>query len=1282
MQTQTDAHAKTHKLKWISLLTAVVIAGAGLGIQSAPLRRALAAPDAPLDVPDTLVAGGVNDYTVAAPKVFWRSRDCTPKPPALANAADESSAPEAAPAPIVPQSPESPDAASLTDSESISRVAVQGSPTRVLYSASASGYCGALAHVANSNIVADADYLYWVTDQGLVRLSTNANPGDAPQVFTPGITSYYPAELAIDSDNVYVLTTTNSPSSTIRKISKANGAPTTLRNIGQLARNLQVSHAFSFIGQYSGDYVYWIDGGVLRRLNLNTNALDNVASGVIQYYAEGGRTFCSGQFGCTTTDLVFLTTGRYLFTANNKSLGSVTQIHDTGDPNDTIYDIVTGGDHVFFLQEHFVPCAPQPCFGGAYTDYVYRRGRSAGGNTDLLATSRIEYLTPYSVFRNLTTANGYLMWQTDGKILRLPNNAAALPLTNMKITGLLITQGIQRPDNSVLLIEGRRTFVRVFVKSDGPKVSGVTARLERLDSNNNPIDSVLPANSVGTNITVWPSPVRANLNDGFLFELPWSWITSGLRLRVRLNPYHAPPENFYGDNDSSLGPLTFNASAALKVNFVAWGYVLNNQSWYPRYIKDLIQTFSWIQRAYPLASKITFDGATGNQPGLHPNLWFVGDDTLGSLVNQTNLSCQDLLIKNPDGTTKNDFRNLCASRYTNNQMGAMRKDNDLPESRFFYGFISDAAGFFPRGQACCKPNVSTGPAGSGTWGWDNDGSYADWYAAHEIGHTLGRGHPDLKVSKTTATNNGCNLYDGETNGGDTNYPWQLARIGQTDETEGFDAGDPSLGIPRAVYQGTVWRDVMSYCNNQWVGDYTYKGMYDYMKANPSLSAMMTPQAEAPAEAQMTPQSAEAGEVSGDFLDLQGTIIAEGNTASFQRVRRVNSATIPPLTPGPYAIRLFDAGNTLLADYPFMPETGDETPGVLHFDQVVNFVNGTRIVRIVRIGDGQVLATANISPNAPVVSNVALQGAPNPVTGTVTLTWSASDADNDALRFNVLYSRNGGASFQTVKTGVTGNSTAIDTSTLGGSTGILRVIADDGANTGQADSAPFTLADKPPMPMIFTPGDGLRIHYGQLVNFSGAAMDWQDGGVTGANLVWSSNLDGPLGTGELISSQTLKVGSHIITLKATNSKGMMATTSITVIVDDDLNLLGPTLTAAPAQFSFSFAAGATAPAAQVVAIGNAGSGDLNWTASVDAPWLSLSASSGAAPASVTLTADPASIPDGSALSATLTLVAPAQGGQPAQTLTIPVNLGKGLSLYTAMGSGGPTQRTVYLPLVLR
>jgi hypothetical protein len=901
-----------------------------------------------------------------------------------------------------------------------------------------------------------------------------------------------------------------------------------------------------------------------------------------------------------------------------------------------------------------------------------RRGRAAGGSTDVLYSMASPAV--YLGIDELKLADAYVFWDEEGRINRLAKNAAALPQTNMKITGHSITQGIQKPDNSVILIRDRRTFVRVFVKSDGPgDVAGVTARLHRVTAGGQILDTVLPANSAGTNLKVRTNPQRKNLEDSFLFELPWSWVSSGpLRLRASLNPYHAPIETSYADNDASLGSYGLNNSSALKVQFVSWGYQANGKEYWPHFIKDVVQTFTWVVRAYPLASKLIFDGGAGNQPGFHPNTWLIFDDGLGARVMRTHEECQDLL-KEVDGEEVDD-RNLCASRYTNIEMDKMRSDNGLPESRFFYGFIKEGPKF-PRGQACCAPNVSSGPTADpavvNRWTWDTDGSYGDWYAAHEIGHTLGRNHPTPNGDDpNTDAREGCGH-----SRSDPNYPYMLARIGAGADSEGFDAGEPGLNVPRALYPGDVWYDVMSYCDQQWLSDYTYKAMYDYMAANPSLAAAY---ADDPSQPAVAAEPASVA-IAGDWLMVYGTLDANAGTAALQQVlRRTSVSDVPALVNGGYSIRLFNSADAILADYPFTPQAGDEEDELLGISQVVTFVPGTRSVRIIRLSDGATLAARAVSANAPVVSNVAVASAVNPIAGTAGLTWSANDADGDVLSFDIFVSRDGGATLQPVKSNVTATSTQLDTSALGGGAVIFRVVASDGANIGQADSPQVTLANKLPMPMILTPGDGHAINYGQLVNFSGAALDWQDGGVTGANLVWSNQL-GLLGTGELLSVDDLPVGVNVITLTATNSKGLAAAASITVVVGDDLSLLGPTLTAGPGSFHWQFPENAVAPSAQTLELSNAGAGDLSWSAATDAPWLLLSLTGGLAPASLELTADPSGVANGSSLTGTVVLTGTA-GGATVTTLTLPVSLSKGVNPVQPIDAGPALEQ--FLPVIRR
>lgn len=1191
------------------------------------------APHAPADTPDAVVASGVSDYTIAAPKLFWHTGPavCPPHGPGKAPAAP---------------------ADNFVDL--ISRVAIQGSLPRQLYFKQLA--CDTLAgRMTSTNMVADDNYVYFTTADGLYRLSVNANVGDAPELVNALVSGY--AQLAIDTDHIFVLMFNNDNTGTIYQVNKSNKQRVYVTTTGASPGGLQVSYAYSIIGNTTDYFLYWLQGGTLYRHDLNTGTEISINPGggayITAYYAEGGKFFCSG-FICSTSDLVYFSTGSQVKYYSNLGGTYSGVVYDAG--ADQVYDMVTDDNHIFFLQDFTGPCSPQPCFP-PHTYYVVRHNRSNTGATDFLYSTTLGLFGPIT---HIQAASDYIFWQDSGQVLRLPKTAGALPTSNVKITGLEITQGIQKPDNSVRLIQDKRTFVRVFVQSDGAAVPGVTALLLGRNSCGD-LGSVLPANSAGTNLTIVSNPQRTNLNDSFLFELPWSWTECGaLSLTAQLNPYHAPPESSYADNTRNDGPFNFSVSPRLQVQFIAWQYVLFNQIHTPLFIRDILETYSWIRRAYPLNSTPGF--STDPSVGFRPGLWFVGDDTLGNKVRGSDPSCQDLLWKDKDGNAHDD-RNLCASRYTNQQAVSMRAENGMPDNLFFYGMLADTKDpgnnwVFPRGQACCGTAVSSGPVGqdgpNGFFWWNGDGTYADWYAAHEIGHTLGRSHPVTKGPN--AANRACGQSED-----DKNYPYNYAQIGANDNTEGFDAGDPSLNQPKRIYPGTQWFDVMSYCAQQWLSDYTYEGMYQYMINHPSQPAHTA-----------APQS-------GDWLSIQGTIISGTNTATINQTRHLTgTVTLPPLDPGGYAIRLLNAADGALSNYAFTPDALDGAPNLLMFSQIVTLTTGTAKIQIVRTADSAVLTSFNVPAHAPTISNVVLQGAPDPVTGTVTVAWNASDLDGLPLTFDIFYVRNGSPQPEPLKLSVTGSSAAIDTARLGGGTGRIRVVASDGFNTAQAHSASFTMANKPPQPIIDTPGTGLHVHYGQLVNFSGEAEDFQDGGVTGSNLVWTYQ-KGALGTGALLSSDTLPVGTNHITLTATDSANLSASTTITVVVDDDLSLLDSTLTAGPTQFGWSFPANATTPQTAKLTIGNAGAGTLNWTATSDATWLTLSASSGTTPDSLTVTADPSGIPANTGLSGHITLIAPPAGNQLTQTITIPAGIVVG-SLQDKPISFQPS--LVFLPLIRR
>jgi chitinase len=85
----------------------------------------------------------------------------------------------------------------------------------------------------------------------------------------------------------------------------------------------------------------------------------------------------------------------------------------------------------------------------------------------------------------------------------------------------------------------------------------------------------------------------------------------------------------------------------------------------------------------------------------------------------------------------------------------------------------------------------------------------------------------------------------------------------------------------------------------------------------------------------------------------------------------------------------------------------------------------------------------------------------------------------------------------------------------------------------------------PVAAIYHPGTGeTRYVSDGAVPFSGVGNDPQDGALTGASLVWTSNIDGQIGTGETFN-KVLTAGAQVITLTVTDSNNNTGTDSITL-----------------------------------------------------------------------------------------------------------------------------------------
>lgn len=94
---------------------------------------------------------------------------------------------------------------------------------------------------------------------------------------------------------------------------------------------------------------------------------------------------------------------------------------------------------------------------------------------------------------------------------------------------------------------------------------------------------------------------------------------------------------------------------------------------------------------------------------------------------------------------------------------------------------------------------------------------------------------------------------------------------------------------------------------------------------------------------------------------------------------------------------------------------------------------------------------------------------------------------------------------------------------------------------------YTRQSPPPTATITSPSTGETYNEGGAIFFSGLGYDPEDGSLTGTDLVWTSSIDGQIGTGDTLSTSDLSVGIHTITLTCTDSGGATGSASVSITV---------------------------------------------------------------------------------------------------------------------------------------
>ncbi len=744
-----------------------------------------------------------------------------------------------------------------------------------------------------------------------------------------------------------------------------------------------------------------------------------------------------------------------------------------------------------------------------------------------------------------------------------------------EVLGVEVTQAIQNLGNTVTLIAGKRTYVRVYLR-----VLDSTATLEQV-SGILPIcrapSGDPPVCRAGDEGFMWQASIgeatvdaladvtikRRSLVESLIFEAPLELTTPG-SLSLDLGNLSLSPDFACANCDSfaptgNLITVEFEEAPPVQIRIAHVAYPFDGVDQRPSDL-DWKLFRSWLERAYP-TSEVSFLADLGDLPfETTPTCGEVNQRMLNAWVNELSLQSTDAFEDSP-------VRYFALVEHPEEEGDGSIEGCAAVDDPLLDPF---------NGPPFHPDRFATGIAGF-DWphDWDDDGSFADFYGAHELGHIYGRRHVGTCSTEADI---------------DTSYSPPNGDIGVEDGDFGFDVGDASLDnhpllpspIAIAPYEPTTYTDMMTYCKPRWISAHTYEGILDRLPVEaepaPDVEVGEDDAGESGDDVGVgdTNVVAIAGDVddvddvgdpagtpaappaSGEVLLVLGTITLPANatpTVEFRPASRLPGTAVIPRDPnGTFSIALEDSQGNILADYPFTPKIYTDTPAgadpTAQLGEVVPWVDGATSIVIKEAG--QDIGVLPVTAHAPRVTITAPSGGGTLPPPAVTVRWDATDDDDaDVLTYSLLYSTDNGANWRSIASGLKDQQYTVDLADLSGSdAAIFRVIATDGVNTGQDDSdAPFQAPNNAPEVGIITPASGSTYRSAHTVVLVGRATDVEEGDLEGTSLQWSSDIDGTLGEGRSTSA-ALSPGVHTITLTATDAAGDATSESILVEIGDD------------------------------------------------------------------------------------------------------------------------------------
>ncbi|MFS1524425.1 hypothetical protein ACL7TT_09965 [Microbulbifer sp. 2304DJ12-6] len=164
---------------------------------------------------------------------------------------------------------------------------------------------------------------------------------------------------------------------------------------------------------------------------------------------------------------------------------------------------------------------------------------------------------------------------------------------------------------------------------------------------------------------------------------------------------------------------------------------------------------------------------------------------------------------------------------------------------------------------------------------------------------------------------------------------------------------------------------------------------------------------------------------------------------------------------------------------------------------------------------------------------------------VSLSGTADDPEDGILTENIQWTSS--------LDGLIGTGGAISITSLSvGRHTIFANVADSGNIVGQSITSLDIVVNQPPAIDITSPVLGSTSFFGDQVSLSGIAIDPEDGDIS-ANIAWSSDRDGVLGTGVSVNISSLSIGLHNITASVIDSQNTQVLKQVPFTIVDQSNI---------------------------------------------------------------------------------------------------------------------------------